>query len=141
MSTPTPRTDEEAGSLIDAEEVVPADFARELERELVAERETSRLLKVAMDARDEGYTQSRRRMCALESEVTAKGQAVRNLAEILSGQDKELERERAKLRVLRDACEGICEEWGRNHDANPIGAGQKMETLASKALEDMEDAQ
>lgn len=27
MSTPTPRTDEEAGSLIDAEEVVPADLA------------------------------------------------------------------------------------------------------------------
>lgn len=30
----TPRTDEQAGALIDAEEVVPADFARELELEL-----------------------------------------------------------------------------------------------------------
>jgi hypothetical protein len=34
MSTPTPRTDAEAGTLIDADEVVPADFARTLEREL-----------------------------------------------------------------------------------------------------------
>ena len=32
--TPTPRTDDIAGSLIDAEEVVSADFARTLEREL-----------------------------------------------------------------------------------------------------------
>ena len=38
MSTPTPRTDDIAGSLIDAEEVVPADFARKLERELTTER-------------------------------------------------------------------------------------------------------
>ena len=50
-----------------------------------------------MDVRDEGYTQSRRRMSALESEVTAKGQAVRNLAEVISGQDKELAVERARL--------------------------------------------
>lgn len=49
--------------------------------------------------------------------------------------------ERERVRVLRNACESICEEWGENHDANPIGAGQKMETLASKALEDMEEAQ
>jgi chromosome segregation ATPase len=34
MSTPTPRTDAEAGTLIDADEVVPAVFARTLEREL-----------------------------------------------------------------------------------------------------------
>ena len=39
MSTPTPRTDDIAGCLIDSEEVVPADFARTLERELAAERE------------------------------------------------------------------------------------------------------
>ena len=32
----TPRTDAEAGTLIDADEVVPADFARELEREVAA---------------------------------------------------------------------------------------------------------
>ena len=83
MSTPTPRTDDIAGSLIDAEEVIPADFARTLERELAAER--------------------------------------------------------AKVSVLRSACEGICEEWGRNHDA-PFCAGQRMETLASKALEELEGA-
>ena len=140
MSTPTPRTDDLAGSLIDAEEEVPADFARTLERELAAERETSRLLRVAMDARDEGYTQSRRRMSALESEVTAKGQAVRNLAEVISGQDKELERERAKVRTLREACESICEEWGCNHDA-PFCAGSEMEKRATAALAATEDAQ
>ena len=38
MNTPTPRTDAEAGTLIDADEVVPADFARTLERELATER-------------------------------------------------------------------------------------------------------
>ena len=38
MNTPTPRTDDIAGSLIDAEEVVPADFARALERELATKR-------------------------------------------------------------------------------------------------------
>ena len=48
--------------------------------------------------------------------------------------------EREKVRVLRAACESICEEWGKSHDANPIGAGQKMETIASKALEKLEDA-
>ena len=41
-----------------------------LRAELATERETSRLLRVAMDARDEGYTQSRRRMSALERELT-----------------------------------------------------------------------
>ena len=38
MSTPTPRMDANDGCLIDSEEVVPADFARTLERELAAER-------------------------------------------------------------------------------------------------------
>ena len=110
MSTPTPRTDANAGCLIDSEEVVPAEFARELERELAAERETSRLLRVAMDARDEGYTQSHRRMSALESEVTAKGQAVRNLAEVISGQDKELAVERARLDWLESPA-GMDWQW------------------------------
>ena len=35
---PTPRTDANAGCLTDSEEVVPADFARRLERELAKER-------------------------------------------------------------------------------------------------------
>lgn len=99
MSTPTPRTDE--ARRIDNGDTRPLlDEMETLERELAAERETSRLLRVAMDARDEGYTQSRRRMSALESELTAKGQAVRNLAEVISGQDKELATERARLDYL-----------------------------------------
>ena len=169
MTTPTPRTDAvylEHRYWANEDEATEAiedlrDLARKLERELAAERETSRLLRVAMDARDEGYTQSRRRMSALESEVTAKGQAVRNLAEVITGQDKELaterekvrllveinefvgaaqlKAEREKVRVLRDACDRICDEWGRNHDTNPIGAGQGMSTRAGKALEATED--
>ena len=63
-----------------------------------------------------------------------------NLADFARTLERELAAERAKVRVLRSACESICEEWGCNHDANPIGAGQKMETLASKALEKLEDA-
>ena len=85
MNTPTPRTDANAGSLIDAEEVVPADFARTLERELASERQ--------------------------------------------------------KVRALTAILESICEEWGRNHDANPIGAGQKMSTMAGKVLEKLEQDQ
>ena len=147
MSTPTPRTDEAWARAFDLPEFSSAHTARtmrdeceKLERELAAERETSRLLRVAMDARDEGYTQSRRRMSALASEVTAKGQAVRNLAEVISGQDKELECEREKVRTLRTACESICEEWGRCHDT-PFYAGNKMDAHATAALAATEDAQ
>ena len=145
--TPTPRTDAAWASSFEPCEYRAAHTARtmrdecvKLERELAAERETSRLLRVAMDARDEGYTQSRRRMSAPASEVTAKGQAVRNLAEVISGQDKELECEREKVRTLREACGSICEEWGRNHDA-PFCAGSNMEKHATAALAATEDAQ
>ena len=142
MSTPTPRTDAAIWPYItfDGAELVPADYARTLERELEHERERSRLLSAAMNERDAGYFESRKRMSALESELTAKGQAVRNLADVISGQDKELAREREKVRTLRLACDQICEEWGINHDANPIGAGQRMSTRAGKALEATEDA-
>lgn len=51
----------------------------------------------------------------------------------------QLRAERQKVRALTAILESICEEWGRNHDTNPIGAGQRMETLASKALEKLED--
>jgi uncharacterized coiled-coil protein SlyX len=143
MSTPTPRTDSEEYPEGEGQSfhVVSADFARTLERELTTERKTSRLLRVAMDVRDEGYTQSRRRMIALESEVTAKGQAVRNLAEVISGQDKELEREREKVRVLREACERIEEQWDKNHSANPFHAGNVMQSHAMRALAATEDGQ
>jgi len=53
----------------------------------------------------------------------------------------ELAAEREKVRLLTNACESICDEWGRNHDANPIGAGQKMSTMAGKALEKAEQDQ
>ena len=52
----------------------------------------------------------------------------------------ELATERAKVKTLRSACESICEEWGKNHDA-PFCAGSEMEKLASKAREKLEDAQ
>ena len=160
MSTPTPRTDAAYAKWQEGWDRTPfgPDLARTLERELYAveatlasergdhlrelahERETSRLLKVAMDVRDEGYTQSCRRMSALESEVTAKGQAVRNLAEVISGQDKELERERAKVRTLREACESIEEQWDKNHSASPFHAGNMMQSHAMRALAATEDA-
>ena len=52
--------------------------------------------------------------------------------------EAELATERAKVRTLRTACESICEEWGKSHDT-PFYAGNKMEALASKALEKLED--
>lgn len=138
MSTPTPRTDE--ARRIDNGDTHPLlDEMETLERELAAERETSRLLKVAMDARDEGYTQSRRRMSALESEVTAKGQAVRNLAEVISGQDKELERERAKVRTLREACETIVfleVTWPRWEDRSYVESANDTARAALAATQE-----
>ena len=53
--------------------------------------------------------------------------------------ERELATEHEKVRLLRLACDQICEEWGINHDANPIGAGQRMSTRAGKALEATED--
>jgi hypothetical protein len=47
----------------------------------------------------------------------------------------------AKVRVLRLACERIVEQWDKNHDANPIGAGGRMYSRASAALAATEDAQ
>ena len=52
-----------------------------------------------------------------------------------------VEREREKVRVLREACESICEEWGHNYNCWPIGAGNKMEKHATAALAATEDAQ
>ena len=53
--------------------------------------------------------------------------------------ERELAREREKVRTLREACESICEEWGKNHDA-PFCAGSNMEKLATAALAATEDA-
>jgi uncharacterized coiled-coil protein SlyX len=117
MSTPTPRTD--AAQFWDRSDYhdpsafdwfVRAEHARTLERELAAERERSRLLLAAMNERDDGYIESRKRMSAFESELTAKSQAVRNLAEVISGQDKELAREREKVQMLRNALQSLHDE-------------------------------
>jgi hypothetical protein len=54
--------------------------------------------------------------------------------------ERELAAEREKVRTLRDACDRICDEWGINHETNPIGAGQRMATRAGKALEATEGA-
>lgn len=54
--------------------------------------------------------------------------------------ERELAIERAKVRVLREACESICEEWGKNHDA-PFRAGNVMQSHATAALAATEDAQ
>ena len=53
----------------------------------------------------------------------------------------EWQKERAKVRTLRSACESICEEWGDNYNTNPIGAGLRMATRAGKVLEAMEGAE
>ena len=55
--------------------------------------------------------------------------------------ERELATERAKVKALREACERICEEWGAYHNCWPIGAGNKMDALATAALEKTEDAQ
>ena len=54
--------------------------------------------------------------------------------------ETELATEREKVRVLRDACDQICDEWGKNHDANAISAAGVMYTTASSALDATEDA-
>jgi hypothetical protein len=53
----------------------------------------------------------------------------------------ELATEREKVRALRLACERIVSQWDADHDTNPIGAGGRMYTLASKVLGLTEDAQ
>lgn len=114
MSMPTPRTDEQEWAETNrSNAVVLASFARELERELAQ---------------------------AWKGEEVASRDFRMTLADLGQAR-RELITERQKVRVLTAILESICEEWGRNHDANPIGAGQRMETLASKALEDMEDAE
>ena len=53
----------------------------------------------------------------------------------------QLKVEREKVRTLRDACERIVDQWDKDHDANPIGAGGRMYSRASAALAATEDAQ
>ena len=69
--------------------------------------------------------------------------AEEKVAELRQQRDKldaQLATEREKVRVLREACESICEEWGANHAA-PFCAGSNMEKHATAALAATEDAQ
>ena len=71
------------------------------------------------------------------------GATIDDAVNLLRKHDKlnaQLATERAKVRALRDACESICEEWGANNNSWPIGAGNKMEKLATAALAATEDA-
>ena len=117
LNTPTPRTD--AATALTSQHRyddsfgdpefgwVTAGFARTLERELVKAN-------------------------AILASIEEDGTEEHNAA---VGLRRELAVEREKVRLLRDACDQICDEWGRNHDTNPIGAGQRMATRAGKALE------
>jgi hypothetical protein len=49
--------------------------------------------------------------------------------------------EREKVKALRLACERIVDQWDKDHDANPIGAGGRMYSWASAALAATEDTQ
>ena len=138
MSTPTPRTDRAwnvHGDIAEAAWSLARKLERELtierstlagvieikrgvERDLAAERETSRLRLLAMHEREDGFAETRKRLSALETALAA---------------------EREKVRTLRSACESICEEWGKNHDA-PFCAGGNMEKHATAALAATEDA-
>jgi hypothetical protein len=93
MSTPTPRTDAEAGTLIDADEVVPAVFARTLERELHESRNAERLARVQLG-------NERARLDDLVS-INATGAAR------LAHAAEQLAAEREKVRALRLACERL----------------------------------
>ena len=53
----------------------------------------------------------------------------------------EWQKERAKVRTLREACESIEEQWDKNHSANPFHAGNVMQSHAMRALAATEDAQ
>ena len=95
MSTPTPRTDRAWNVHGDIAEAAWS-LARKLERELAHERETSRLLRVAMDVRDEGYTEMRK-LIALRDMMSERDEA-----------EAELAAERARMADLvadlNDAC-------------------------------------
>ena len=87
------------------------------------------------------YVAMKEHACTLERELT-------HAREINAGSEanvaflrEELERERAKVRTLREACERIEEQWDKNHSANPFHAGNVMQSHAMRALAETEDAQ
>lgn len=110
--TPTPRTDAQNFGASCA-----TDFCRTLERENAALRENC-----------EAHEKYAHMMQEQRSQIAAYCRTL----------ERELTTERQKVRALTAILESICEEWGRNHDANPIGAGQRMSTMAGKMLEKVE---
>ena len=64
-----------------------------------------------------------------------------NLLRKYDEMERELATEREKVRVLREACESIEEQWDKNHSANPFHAGNVMQSHAMRALAATEDAQ
>ncbi len=129
MSTPTPRTDAVIWPYMtfDGAELVPVELARTLERELHESRNAERLARVQLG-------NERARLDDLLS-INATGAAR------LAHATAQLKAEREKVAALRLACERIVEQWDKNHDTNPIGAGGWMYSLASKVLGSTEDAQ
>ena len=67
-----------------------------------------------------------------------KGRSIYDLIDELKA---ELAAEREKVRVLREACERIEEQWDKNHSANPFHAGNVMQSHAMRALAATEEAQ
>jgi hypothetical protein len=103
------------------------NFARTLERELHESRNAERLARVQL-----GNERAR-----LDDLVSINATGAARLAHAAA----QLAAEREKVRALRLACERIVAEWDSAYDANPIGAGGWMYSLASKALAATEDAQ
>jgi hypothetical protein len=127
MSTPTPRTNRAWNTLGDENAEAAWSFARTLERELHESRNAERLARVQLG-------NERARLDDLLS-INATGAAR------LAHATAQLKAEREKVAALRLACERIVEQWDKNHDTNPIGAGGWMYSLASKVLGSTEDAQ
>ena len=84
----TPRTDCVAGGLIDADEVVPADFARQLERENAGLRQVIDAMTPCKCQHTHGDA------CAMSSEIMV----LREEREQSLRKVQQLERENAKLR-------------------------------------------
>ena len=142
MIAPTPRTDAE--EYLEGEgqslHVVSADFARTLERELTTERATLAGVNEIKRGVEAELAEMKRRLSSEKLMYKLANDSVIKHEWAAGELQNELATEREKVRLLRDACDQICDEWGRNHDANPIGAGQRMSTRAGKALEATEDA-
>ena len=143
MSTPTPQTDSEEYPEGEGQSfhVVSADFARKLERELTIERGTlAGVIEIKRGVEAELAEMKRRLSSEKLMYKLANDSAIKH--ELAAGELRnELAAERAKVRVLREACERIEEQWDKNHSANPFHAGNVMQSHAMRALAATEGAQ